>query len=219
MIAQKTGRVFSIPFCKGGEDGLVFGHGLRQPTPQMQLHPAEGFQPLVKAQRLIFEITVFTRAIDQVVKLFVVTIVTIRIIGPETVATLFVHPSQILKVGIRDAQGRKPATGGFEFGHRLEHLDQIHRAGLAHENAAPWALFNKSRSGKLLQRFPDRGARDAEPLGQFDFIQPFAISKIACHDHLFEVFQNCICAADIHECDYLVLHSGMQDNNACIQKH
>jgi hypothetical protein len=79
MGADGGCRRLAVARLERRDDGLVFAHGLAQPSAQAQLHAPERLQPLVQAQAFLFEKPVAGLAVEDRVKAFVLAVIGVRV--------------------------------------------------------------------------------------------------------------------------------------------
>ena len=110
-----------------------------------------------------------------------------------------------------DPQRRETAAGGFQFRHCLEHFDEFRKSRLTDENAAAGDLLDEARGREFLQGFADRGARHTEPVGEPVFVQSLAGCENAGQDHVFQIIENAVGAANVHGRHYRLRNCGYKN--------
>ena len=144
MTAQHLGGALCLSGAQGGDDRLVFGHGLCHAPAQAQLHPTKRFQAAVQAQRLLFEKAVARVTIDHVVKPLILAVVSVGIVCRDGLRAAGVGGVEIGESLFRDAVRGEAAANSLDFGHGLEHFHQFDRAGLTYKGPATWDLHGQT---------------------------------------------------------------------------
>ncbi len=172
----------AIARFKRRDNGQMFAHGLLQPAAQSQLDPPKGLQSALQAQAFLLKEPVPRLPIQDAMEPLVFAVIAICIPRLDGRIASLVGGMQIVQRPIGDPMRGQSGTNGFELGHDLEHFNQFHRAGLAHEYPPARQMLDKAGNGKSLQRFTNWRARDRETLRKLDLVQPITITKSAVKD-------------------------------------